>query len=219
MRTTSSLAGIGVTSRSSSEEYLPLSETAALILAADRGIDLSEATALQMVRGRTLLSSALERVREWPVDRIVVVLGADEELVGSRHDMGDCTVIVDPEWEEGTASPLRAGIDHLLRQHGVTAAVVVDVGQMASDAETVGLLLDTADEQPSWAVVTKYRYKWDAPYLVGIDIWPQLLGREGDAELDKILQAHPDWVQELRLDQGRPPRVRSREDLRMLNRA
>lgn len=213
------LGRIGVTSRSSFEEYSPLSEIAALILAADRGIDLPEATALQTVRGRSLLASALERVRAWPVDRIIVVLGADEELVGSRHDMGDCTVIVDPEWEEGTASPLRAGLDHLLRQSGVTGAVVVDVGQMASDAETVGLLLDVADEQPSWAVVTKYRYKWDAPYLISIDIWPQLLGREGDAELDKILQAHPDWVQELRLDEGRPPRVRSREDLLILNRS
>ena len=196
-----------------------MSEIAALILAADRGIDLPEATALQTVRGRSLLASALERVRAWPVDRIVVVLGADEELVGSRHDMGDCTVIVDPEWEEGTASPLRAGLDHLLRQGGVTGAVVIDVGQLASDAETVGRLLDVADEQPSWAVVTKYRYKWDAPYLIGIDIWPQLLGREGDSQLDKILLAHPDWVQELRLDEGRPPRVSTREDLLILNRS
>jgi CTP:molybdopterin cytidylyltransferase MocA len=194
-----------------------LGEIAALILAADRGTDLPEATALQTVRGTSLLASALERVRDWPVDHIVVVLGADEELVGSRHDMGDCTVVVDPEWAEGTASPLRAGLDQLLRRGGVTEAVIVDVGQLVSDVDTVNALLDKADEQPSWAVVTKYRYKWDAPYLVGIDMWPQLLGREGDSELDKIFQAHPDWVREVRLDQGRPPRVRSREDLLRLN--
>ena len=190
-----------------------MGDIAALILAADRGVDFATAAALQVFRGRPLLQSSLERVGHWPVDRTVVVLGADEEEVMDTLDFGNCTVVIDPEWQEGSASPLRAGLDHLLREVGISTVILADVSQVVFDADVVGNLLTTADSERSWAVVAKYRYEWAMPYLIGIDLWPQLLGREGDAGIERLFKAHPDWVHEMYLDAPRPLTITHIEDL------
>ena len=113
-----------------------MGDIAALILAADRGVDFATAAALQVFRGRPLLQSSLERVGHWPVDRTVVVLGADEEEVMDTLDFGNCTVVIDPEWQEGSASPLRAGLDHLLREVGISTVILADVSQVGGGQRT-----------------------------------------------------------------------------------
>ena len=84
---------------------------AAVVLAA------GEASRFGSPKQRLLLPRVLERLRETPVDEIVVVEGAYEM---SAHD---ARVVSCPEWEHGPGASLRCGLAALGGE--VEAAVVV----------------------------------------------------------------------------------------------
>ena len=44
----------------------------------------------------------------WPVDEVIVVLGADADAIEDACDLTQVSLVIDPEWAEGSASPLRA---------------------------------------------------------------------------------------------------------------
>jgi molybdenum cofactor cytidylyltransferase len=54
------------------------------------------------------------------------------------------------------------------------------------------------------AAVPKYRYQRANPVLVDRYLWPRLMSLEGDSGASRLLQAHPEWVEEVRLDHPIP---------------
>ncbi len=49
--------------------------------------------------------------------------------------------------------------------------------------------------------------------LIGRDIWPRFLGAEGNLDIQELVQAHPQWVTEVRVDDLPPRRIESLDDL------
>jgi len=91
---------------------------AALVLAA------GEASRFGSPKQRILLPAVLDRLRNAPVDEIVVVSGAYElEPRGSEPQGPPCRVVACPEWERGPGASLRCGLAAL--DDDVEAAVVV----------------------------------------------------------------------------------------------
>ena len=190
-----------------------MTPTTALILAAGASRRLGRPKHLVDWRGTPMLQRVIDAVAAWPVDGIALVLGAHEEEILAAIDPGDALVIINPEWEEGIASSLRAGLDAVARQGGIERAFIVLGDQPSIPPEVPAGLLEGMDDSGKPAVVPKYRYQRGNPVLIDRFLWPRLMSLEGDAGAARQEQAHPEWIHEVRVDHPPPRDVDTPEDL------
>lgn len=190
-----------------------MTSTTALILAAGGSHRLGHPKQLVDWHGTPLLQWIVDAVARWPVDGVGVVLGAYEEEILDVVDFGEAMVIVNPEWEEGIASSLRVGLDALGRDSQAERALIVLADQPAIPDEVPQGLIDAMDLSGKPAVVPKYRYQRSNPVLIDRSLWARLMSLAGDAGAAKLLQAHPEWVHEVRFDHPAPRDIDTPEDL------
>jgi molybdenum cofactor cytidylyltransferase len=161
-------------------------------------------------RGRSLLAGVVQRLAG--LEAIVVVL-REEGQAALLDPQPEVTVIVDSEWAEGAAAPLRAGLDFLTRSADVDAVFVVTLEFPEIEPAVLEALLQAHAESETPVTVPKYRYVRGGPVLLGKDIWPRFLGTEGDLDLEQLILAHPQWVTETRVESAPPRRITSNDDL------
>lgn len=190
----------------------PSMSTVAVVLAADPGSGFSSPKYLSPIRGVALLDSVVADARTWPVDGIYVVLGADAEMVAAGCDFAGVTILIDPEWREGEAAPLRVVLDLLSRDRSVHRAVIARGDQPGVTAEVVASLIDEAVESESSAVVPKYRYALGWPVVVARDLWDVFLGLEGEVDIHDVLVSHSVTVSEVWIDHVSPTTYETSEE-------
>ncbi len=179
---------------------------AALVLAAGGSSRLGRPKQLEpWGPDETLLDAVMRDVRRFPVDEIWVVLGAHVDEVLAVVDLAECGIIENQEWSEGLASSLRAGLDALNRQSRADAALVVMGDQPGIDPAVVHDLLETRRTSKARAVIPKYRYIRGNPVLLDRSLWPRIMSLSGDEGARQLLQAHPEWVEEVWVE-SLPPR-------------
>jgi CTP:molybdopterin cytidylyltransferase MocA len=155
--------------------------------------------------------------------RVVVVLGADGDRIAEGTDFGSADIVIDPEWQEGSAAPLRAGLDTLSRDPSIEHVIIFEATTPVVDREVVEALVAAHLEVPhsrpgrrlldKSATVPKFRYALALPVIIGRSLWERFLGMEGDAAVLQTLSAHPDWVNEIWIDRLPPTPMRTTEDL------
>ncbi|MFP3913735.1 MAG: NTP transferase domain-containing protein [Actinomycetota bacterium] len=189
---------------------------AALVLAAGGSSRLGRSKQLEPWGNTTLLGHVVERVRKYPVDEVWVVLGAEAEAILEQVDLSGCGVVENPEWEEGIASSLRVGLDALVQASRVEAALIVMGDQPHVDRKVVDAMISVGSRTARPVVIPKYRYAWGNPVLVSRSLWPRLMSLEGDEGARRLLQAHPEWVEEVWTDQLPPRDVDTEADVHEL---
>ncbi|MGI9667844.1 MAG: nucleotidyltransferase family protein [Acidimicrobiia bacterium] len=187
--------------------------TIAIVLAADQGEGFPTPKYTSQIRGVTLLDRVLSDVIEWPVDEVLVVLGADAAQVEETCDLNSVSVMVDPEWQEGSAAPLRAALDLVSRDRDVRRVVLARGDQPEIGPAVVTDLLDASRSSGAEAVIPKYRYAAGWPFVVNRGAWDLFLGLEGDANVHDVLVAHGTQIEELWIDRIAPTSYASPSDL------
>ena len=181
---------------------VPESETAVVVLATAASPGAAPTLAEESWRSGSVLRGLVARLAE--LDHVVVVVRA-EEHAGLVDGVGNVVVVVDPEWEEGAAASLRAGLDFLTHSTAAAVAFVVPVSAPEVDPSVLQTLLAAQHRAETPVVVPKYRYVRGGPVLLERGIWPRFLGAEGALDIEELLLAHPQWVTEVRVDVA-PPR-------------
>jgi CTP:molybdopterin cytidylyltransferase MocA len=189
--------------------------TTAIILAADSNPEFPGPKYLASVVGESMLQMVVDDAATWPVDEVIVVLGADAAQIAEEVDFREHTVIIDPEWSEGSASPLRAALDLASRDRSTRLCVIARGDQPGIDAGTVGALVDAANEEDAAAVVPKYRYSVGWPVVLDDTLWKYLLGGEGTVDLLAVVASHGVSVEEVWLDHLPPTIYATPADLPM----
>lgn len=189
---------------------------AALILAAGPSTRLGRPKQLEPWGGTTLLGSILDDIGRAPVDEIWVVVGANMESVLEGVDLGEAGLIENPEWEEGIASSIRAGLDALHRLSKAEWAMLVLGDQPGIDPEVVIALVNKTRKTHSTVIVPKYRYARGTPMLIARSLWSRFISIEGDADPVELLKAHPDWVEEVWFENLTPRDVNTHTDVEEL---
>ncbi len=175
--------------------------TVAVILAADIGEGFSSPKYLTSIDGIPMVRRVVLDSLDWSVQGRVVVVGPDGELVADAISDLSVTVIVDPEWEEGASSPLRAALDHIMRDRQVSNCVIARADQPGVPARVVDALVERAQESHADAVVPKYRYARGWPVVVGHGLLERLLGLEGDFQLHDVISTHASAIEECHFDE------------------
>ena len=189
---------------------------AAVVLAAGGSRRLGRPKQLEAWGSSTLLDHVLDQVRRFPVDEIWVVLGAGLEEVRAGVDLTDFGIVENPEWEDGLATSLRVGLDAVTRLSKAEAAFIVLGDQPDIPEEIPAKLVEAWRKSKALAVVPKYRYTAGNPVLVARELWPRLMSLTGDEGARRLLQAHPEWVEEVWVESLPPRDIDTQRDVEEL---
>ncbi|MEN8041020.1 MAG: NTP transferase domain-containing protein [Actinomycetota bacterium] len=187
--------------------------TVAIVLAADSGPGFPGPKYLTPIHNVPLLQHVVNDAVTWPVDDVFVVLGADAEQVIDAVDFKNLTIVIDPEWSEGAASPLRAGLDLASRNRSTRRCVIARGDQPGIDADSIGALVDAVVDAEADAAVPKYRYSVGWPVVLEFSIWEHLLGSEGSVDILDFVTSHASSVEEVWFDHLAPATYTTAEDL------
>jgi CTP:molybdopterin cytidylyltransferase MocA len=183
-----------------------------LILAADGGEAFDGPLALAPWGDRALVEH-LVAVAAPHVDVVIVVLGDGAEEVLTSVDLGDVTIVINPEWELGSTASLRVGLDLLTRDGDVDAVLIVDGDQPQLDGSIVAEVVAAYRSGRTSIMLPKYRYERGGPMVIAREVWPRVIGLASEATLGALVKAHAEWTDEVWVDRLPPHRVTSSADL------
>lgn len=150
----------------------------AIILAAGASVRMGGPKLLVPVAGEPLLARTLGAVRRARLAQAVVVLGADADRVQKSVPMDDMTVVVNPRYEEGMSSSIRAG---LRRARPAADAYLIVLGDEPFVlAETMALLVAAWRPDGPLAVIPTFLGRRGHPVLIDRRIAPRIQDVSGD---------------------------------------
>ncbi|MFC9860351.1 MULTISPECIES: nucleotidyltransferase family protein [unclassified Streptomyces] len=167
---------------------------AGVLLAAGGGRRLGgRPKALLEHRGRPLVEHAVRALRNGGCGPLHVVLGAAADEVRARADLTGCVVTVNPEWEAGMGTSLRAGLASLSAT-GADAALVLLVDQPGIGAEAVARVRSAYRSRAGLAAAS-YAGERGHPVLFGAARWADVAAAAvGDRGARTYLRTHRDAI-------------------------
>ena len=161
-------------------------------------------------RGTTLLEWVVRQVESSSLDEVLVVVGHQSEEVRGRVSLVRSRFVETPDFGEGCSASIRNGLKAVSAK---AEAVVLLLGdQPEIDAAAIRAVVDGWDRLRSPVVRISYRGRSGHPVLVSRTIFPQIEALHGDKGVWKLLEAHPEWIQEIELDRPHPRDVNTWED-------
>jgi molybdenum cofactor cytidylyltransferase len=156
-----------------------------LILAAGEGRRFGATKQLAELRGRPLLTYAVESMLAVPaVSPVVVVLGHDADAIRARIDFGDARTVVCEDWRAGQAASIRRGVAAL---GNVTAAVVTLGDQPFITPQVIAAVLDLFDPDDHDAVRATYGGAPGHPVLLSRRLLRRAHELDGDTGFRDLL--------------------------------
>lgn len=201
---------------------LPPLRLGAVILAAGASTRLGRPKQLLEVDGRPLVARAAEAALAAGASPVVVVLGANAELIRPALQGLDVGLVLNQDWAEGMASSVQAGL-HALGQITLRldAVLLTVCDQPAFSAEVVQRLVAALQASSRGIVAARYASRPAVPAVFRREHFFALARLKGDQGARALLQEKPEDIvavdlPELALDldtpedlikwQGREPR-------------
>jgi molybdenum cofactor cytidylyltransferase len=163
---------------------------AAIILAAGASRRLGQPKQLLRYGGETLLGRAIRLADEAGATPVLAILGAQAEAVGDAVDPRKAVSVLNPDWEQGIASSIHAGL------HAVDAAsagvLILSCDQPRLTANHLRGLIDAFIDQPARTIVaSEYAGVHGVPAIFPRAVFPNLFALEGDKGARTLLIQPP----------------------------
>jgi molybdenum cofactor cytidylyltransferase len=193
-----------------------LGASAGVILAAGASRRMGEPKQLLEVRGRPLLEVAVTAACASQLDEVVVVLGARAGEIAAVVDFDRARVVVNPDYELGMSTSLRAGMASLGAE--ISRALVILGDQPDVSATLLDRLLDLQEVSGLPAAALSFEGLLHPPMVLAREMWAGLDALEGDTGLRAVVRAHPELVAALPADRpgGHPIDINTPEDFERL---
>ncbi|MCX2740958.1 nucleotidyltransferase family protein [Pontibacter anaerobius] len=174
-----------------------------VILAAGASTRLGEPKQLLRYQGKSLLQRATQVALETGFSPVVVVLGANAAILLPEVSNSAVTIVRNPEWQEGMASSIRAGLSELLRLKPELDDVTFMVcDQPYVDAAVLKQLVQAKQDGRSGIVASAYQGTWGTPVLFDKVYFPELLALQGQEGAKKIIMKHKSAVTSISFPAG-----------------
>jgi molybdenum cofactor cytidylyltransferase len=148
--------------------------------------------------GRPLLEHVVAAACGSRLEQVVVILGADHELIRQRVDWGRARVMVNPDHALGMSSSLRTGLAAL--DSDVASAVVILGDQPGISSELVDRILDVHAACLRPAAALRVHGLLQPPVALRRELWAEVTALSGDTGARGFLRAHPELVAPLDAD-------------------
>jgi molybdenum cofactor cytidylyltransferase len=180
--------------------------TAHLLLAAGTSTRMGRPKQLLPWKGQSLIRHAIHVLQKAGLaQRIVVILGANRELITPELNDLAVEIVVNPDWAEGMGSSIRSGMQQLLKDDadewsGIGISLV-DQPLIAPEHFRALYQLWENAKQPIAAA--RYNDILGVPAIFDTSVFPQLLALDGAAGARKILMQSKERVAPLDLPEAR----------------
>ena len=157
-----------------------------IILAAGASSRLGQPKQQLQYQQQTLLQHAISAAKGVAHATVVVVLGANHELILQGLDK-DIQTVYNPDWEQGMSSSLKAGL-RALQEYSPTIENVILMlcDQPFVTSDLLGQLIAKKSEDENTIVACTYQGTVGTPVLFGKAYLAELLVLEGEGGAKKI---------------------------------
>ena len=157
---------------------------AAIILAAGASRRLGEPKQLVKLGGKTLLERSVRVAFEAGCAPVLVVLGANAQMIQSRSDLSGTKQVLNERWVEGMATSIQAALELLQVEHPkARGAVLMVCDQPAVTAEHIRLLGATGR-----ITASEYEGRRGVPAYFPANAFSELEKLSGDAGARELLR-------------------------------
>jgi molybdenum cofactor cytidylyltransferase len=175
-----------------------------VILAAGVSSRLGSPKQLLSYNGKTLLRHAVDEATNSNADFVVVVLGANADLLLKEIDATKASVIENKEWEEGMASSIRTGLKMLLKQQVQVDGVIFMVcDQPFVSSVVLNNLINSYKETGKPVVASDYGEVTGPPAFFHQSFFTELMQLKGDEGAKRIIQQHKNETATIPFPEGR----------------
>ena len=159
---------------------------AAVLLAAGASRRMGQLKQLMALDGETLVHRAARIALQAGCDPALVVLGNQAEEVAVALKGLPCSPVVNPLWEEGMASSIRAGLAAVPKS--ALAALLLVCDQPAVDADFIRHMVKAQSLQPKRIVAAAYAGTVGIPALFPRHCFEALMKLTGDRGARSLLE-------------------------------
>ena len=175
----------------------------AVILAAGASSRLGEPKQLLEYQNKPLLQGVVDRLAPFNFATNIVVLGAYADDIRRHTRLDGVTAVENPEWEEGIASSIRAGVDQALQiDEALEALLFLLSDQPFVSAGLIRELVATHKGNPGRIIACRYKGSLGVPAVFPKPYFTMLQELSGDVGAKKIIMGHPDQVEEVAFERG-----------------
>jgi len=175
-----------------------------VILAAGSSSRLGKPKQLLPYDDKNLLQHAVEAAVYSNANSVILVLGANEDLISKEIDKMNAHIIENKEWEEGMGSSVRIGLNTLQKISPLAEAVIFMVcDQPYVSSSLLNDLIHTQKETGKSIVICNYGEATGPPALFHRSLFNELMQLKGDAGARKIIQQHSDEVATILFTKGK----------------
>jgi molybdenum cofactor cytidylyltransferase len=174
-----------------------------MILAAGASTRLGRPKQLLAFRGRTLLRHAAETARASLCRPVVVVLGAFAERLNRELAGLPVTVAMNPQWNEGMSSSIRAGLKALApEREGPDAVVIMLCDQPLVSAQFLDRLVAVRQTSGKGIVAAEYGGEAGVPALFSRAYFPELAALSGCRGAKPVIARHAKYTERIPLPEA-----------------
>jgi molybdenum cofactor cytidylyltransferase len=149
-----------------------------LILAAGQAKRMGTQKLVLNLFGKPLLQHVVDLAKGVGFKEVLVVTGADEEVIRRKVDLSGCTVLSNPNHKEGMASSLRLGFAALAQR--VDALVVMLGDQPFVQVSTVKALVRSHERTEALITIPLYREQRGNPVILSSRLIEEVSALSGD---------------------------------------
>jgi molybdenum cofactor cytidylyltransferase len=174
-----------------------------VILAAGQSSRLGSPKQLLPYAEISLLAHTVDVALSSGCTPVLVVVGANKETVVADIAGKNVHVVHNDGWQEGMASSLRAGLQHMQQEApGNDGIIFMVCDQPFVTKSLLDCLILTQQTTGKAATASSYAGKLGTPALFHQTLWPQLQQLKGDTGARMLLMANPDDVTAVPFEAG-----------------
>ncbi len=161
---------------------------AGIVLAAGRSTRMGQPKQLLPFRGRTVLEWVVDNALASTLHRVIVVLGHEAEAVKPLVEQRGVATVVNPSYEAGQSSSLKAGLRALTGE--ADAALFLLGDQPLITPETIDLIIAAFGDSASPIVIPTFDGRRGNPVLFGRETFHRMETLSGDSGARALFQEY-----------------------------
>jgi molybdenum cofactor cytidylyltransferase len=169
---------------------------ASVILAAGESRRMGFPKALLPYHGQTFLEHLIEVTRHPRIGLLRVVIGAHQKQISERVPLPPGDYVVNPEWQKGQLSSIRAAIRSLAVEE-TEGMLLALVDHPFVTCELIGQIIACFDQQPGSIVIPTWQKRRGHPVVFPTRLFGELISASDETGARAVVWAHAAEVVEL----------------------